>query len=141
MNNSPDKLVFIAGAFDGMHEGHKHILREAAALGPLYVAINHDAYLARKGPGRPLFTQIERAKHLFDTGLVSAVLLFEDNPLDLIRRLKPSHIVVGGDYTLDRVVGADECWQWNGQVVIIPRIPGFSTTELLNLKLGGHLDA
>lgn len=126
-----NKVAFIAGCFDGLHMGHLHILREAAKLGRVVVAINHDAYLARKGPGRPLQTAFARERALYETGLVAQVRVIEDTPIREILNLQPDYIVVGDDYTIDRVVGAEECRKWGGTVVIVPRIPGFSTTALI----------
>lgn len=135
MTDFPNRFVFIAGCFDALHMGHLAILKHAAALGSLIVGINRDSHLAKKGPGRPLRREHDRMKDLIDTGLVTGVIVFDgDSPLDLILRLQPRYIVVGDDYTLDQVVGAKECGEWGGEVVIVPRIPGFSTTELLNAK-------
>jgi D-beta-D-heptose 7-phosphate kinase / D-beta-D-heptose 1-phosphate adenosyltransferase len=130
-----EKVALIAGCFDGkdgtLHPGHLHILTEAAKLGRLIVCINRDSYLVRKGPGRPLSGESDRARALYATGLVHHVRVIGDSPIDEIMEIKPDYIVVGDDYTIDRVVGAEECKAWQGQVVIVPRIPGFSTTGLL----------
>jgi len=125
--------VFTAGAFDGgLHAGHRYLLSKARKLGDkLIVAVNHDAYLARKGPGRPLMSVSQRAKTIFATGLVSDIYVIEDNPLDLIKELKPDVIVAGGDYDEKTCIGAKECGGWGGKIVIIPRIPGISTTNII----------
>jgi rfaE bifunctional protein nucleotidyltransferase chain/domain len=125
-------IVFISGGFDLLHKGHLYILSEARRLGDrLVVATNHDAYFARKGPGRPVDTLAKRMENLFATGLVDEVHAIEDSPLDLIMRLKPDIIAVGDDYTPDRIVGATECRAWNGRIEIIKRIPGYSTTDII----------
>lgn len=130
------KTVFIAGCFDGLHEGHLHILNEACKLGNLFIGINRDEHLAKKGPGRPLKNESQRANALIETGLVKGVIAFDgDSPLDLILRLKPDYIVVGDDYSMDKIVGAKECLEWGGEAIIIPRIPGFSTTQIINKSL------
>lgn len=125
------KSSFISGAFDGCHRGHLHILTEAAKLGRLIVCINNDEYVARKGPGRPLRNEFERTEDLYKTGLVSEVIIIRDSPLNTILFLQPDYIFVGDDYTLDRVIGAEESKSWGGKVIIIPRIPGYSTTSLI----------
>ena len=63
---------------------------------------------------------------------VDAVVIFEqDTPLELVRHLRPSVIVKGGDYTPDTVVGADEVRARGGEVVIVPLTPGQSTTSII----------
>lgn len=128
--------VFTAGAFDGgLHAGHRYLLSEARKLGDkLIVAINHDAYLARKGPGRPLMSVGQRAKAIFATGLVSDIYVIEDSPLELIKELKPDIIVAGGDYDEKTCVGSSECIEWGGKIIIIPRIPGISTTNIIKQR-------
>ncbi len=132
-------IVFTAGSFDALHFGHIALLRRARALGDrLVVAINHDAYLARKGPGRPLDDLMMRTGKLYATGLVDWVIRIEDSPLELILDLKPDVIVAGDDYTVESCVGSAECQAWNGRVVILPRTPGISTTDLIRTPHDNH---
>jgi bifunctional ADP-heptose synthase (sugar kinase/adenylyltransferase) len=64
---------------------------------------------------------------------VGAVVLFdEETPINLIRELKPDIVVKGGDYKADEVVGADVMKETGGKVVILPFIPGYSTTAIEN---------
>lgn len=124
--------VFIAGAFDTLHRGHLAILERSRALGDrLIVGINTDAYCAAKGPGRPVDRAEVRAAKLRATGLVDEVYVFADSPLSLIKRLKPDVITVGDDYTVETTVGYPECLSWDGKVVILPRTPDISTTDLI----------
>lgn len=125
-------ISFIAGGFDCLHEGHLHLLKEASKLAPLYIGLNNDEYFKKKGPNRPVDNYAKRAKNLLDTGFIKGIFQIKDNPLDLILRLKPDFIVVGNDYEEKNVVGAKECLTWGGQVVIIPRIGGYSTTKIIN---------
>lgn len=128
-------ISFIAGGFDCLHEGHLHLLKEAAKLAPLYIGLNHDAYFKKKGENRPIDKYAKRASNLLATGLVKCVWQIGDSPLELILRLKPDYIVVGNDYDIEKVVGAKECLTWGGEVVIIPRIKGLSTTKIINEQL------
>ncbi len=116
--------VFTAGAFDGCHAGHIALLRRARALGnKLIVAINHDAYLRAKGPGRPLDDLMTRTAKLYATGLVDWVIEIGDSPLDAILNWEPDVIVAGDDYTVETCIGSAECAQWGGKIVILPRTP------------------
>lgn len=64
--------------------------------------------------------------------MIDAVILFnEDTPLELITALMPDVLVKGGDYTVDQVVGAKEVIANGGRVEIIPLLPGFSTTGII----------
>jgi D-beta-D-heptose 7-phosphate kinase/D-beta-D-heptose 1-phosphate adenosyltransferase len=62
---------------------------------------------------------------------VDGVVLFdEETPLELIRELAPDVLVKGGDYTPDQVVGREIVEGGNGRVVIVPLVPGQSSTKL-----------
>ena len=64
---------------------------------------------------------------------MDAVCLFdEDTPEELIKALKPDVLVKGGDYTIDKIVGADFVQQNGGHVAIIPFVEGYSTTSIIS---------
>ena len=127
--------VFTNGVFDLLHAGHIGLLESARALGAsLIVGINSDASVRRlgKGAGRPLVAESEQARVVAALAAVDAVCLFgEDTPLALIQALSPDVLVKGGDYTRPNIVGADWVEAHGGQVAIIPLLPGYSTTALL----------
>lgn len=126
------KKVFISGVFDCFHDGHRHILTEAAKLGELHVSINDDAYVRRKkGEGRPkdsLQKRIENVRNYIPAYIYS---FSEDTPLNLIMKIQPDILVVGDDYTEDKIVGLKEGQAWGCKAVIISRIGGISTTNIL----------
>ena len=130
-----DRIVFTNGCFDILHRGHVEYLQEAAALGDrLIIGVNSDASVRRqgKGPDRPLNDQESRAKVLAALRLVDAVVIFEeDTPLDLITALTPDVLVKGGDWTEDRIVGADVVRARGGDVRSLKLVDGFSTTALV----------
>ena len=65
---------------------------------------------------------------------VDAVTHFdEDTPAALISKLLPDVLVKGGDYTVETVVGRDEVEAAGGEVVLIPFLEGYSTSNLLSL--------
>jgi rfaE bifunctional protein nucleotidyltransferase chain/domain len=129
------RVVFTNGCFDLLHVGHVRYLQAARDLGDfLVVGLNDDASVRRlqKGPGRPINSQAERAEVLAALACVDAVVLFsQDTPLELILTLRPDVLVKGGDYTLDTIVGCPEVLSWGGQVKVIPYVPGYSTTRLI----------
>lgn len=128
------KIVFTNGCFDILHVGHVRYLREAAALGDyLVVGLNSDASVKRlKGPTRPVQAESDRAEILAALEFVSFVSLFEDDtPIKLIEAFKPDVLVKGGDWSLDKIVGAKEVLSWGGQVRALKFHPGHSTSQIL----------
>ncbi len=133
-----DKLVFTNGCFDVLHPGHNALLAFVRDQGGLSVlGLNSDSSLRKlKGPGRPVNPEKTRAKKLLETGYIDAVVIYEeDTPWKLIDFLKPDVLIKGGDYTLETIVGAQEVEAWGGLVLVFPRIPGYSTTTILNTKI------
>jgi D-beta-D-heptose 7-phosphate kinase/D-beta-D-heptose 1-phosphate adenosyltransferase len=130
----PGRLVFTNGVFDLLHPGHVDLLVAAREQGDaLVVGVNGDASVRRlKGPGRPVRGEAARAYVLAALESVDAVVIFDqDTPLELVRELRPSVIVKGGDYSPDTVVGAAEVRASGGDVVIVPLTPGQSTTAII----------
>jgi D-beta-D-heptose 7-phosphate kinase/D-beta-D-heptose 1-phosphate adenosyltransferase len=128
------RLVFTNGCFDILHRGHVEYLYAARALGDaLVVGVNDDDSVTRlKGPGRPVIELEDRLFILAGLGCVDAVTPFpEDTPQELIAELLPDVLVKGGDYRPDEVVGAREVRGAGGEVMILPFLPGRSTTRLI----------
>lgn len=131
----PRPLVFTNGVFDILHAGHVACLEAARAHGSsLVVGVNGDASVRRlgKGPGRPVNPAEQRARVIGALAAVSAVLVFDDDlPLALLCALRPDVYVKGGDYALEQLPEAALVAAWGGRTVIVPRLPGLSTTEVL----------
>jgi D-beta-D-heptose 7-phosphate kinase/D-beta-D-heptose 1-phosphate adenosyltransferase len=122
------------GCFDLLHPGHVALLRQAAkSCDRLIVALNSDASVRRlKGPQRPVQDENARAALVGAIKGVSAVVLFaEDTPRELIQALQPDVLVKGGDYTRDRVIGADVVEARGGRVVLVDLVTGQSTSRLV----------
>ncbi|MCG6871529.1 MAG: D-glycero-beta-D-manno-heptose 1-phosphate adenylyltransferase [Gammaproteobacteria bacterium] len=127
-------LVFTNGCFDILHRGHVAYLEEARELGgSLLVALNSDASVrALKGEGRPVNPLEDRLAVLAALACVDAVTYFDQpTPLALIQRVRPDHLVKGGDWPVERIVGAAEVAAWGGQVHSIPIRYERSTSRLL----------
>jgi rfaE bifunctional protein nucleotidyltransferase chain/domain len=128
------RLVFTNGCFDILHRGHVEYLAAARRMGDLLVVgVNSDDSVCRlKGPGRPINPEMDRAVVLAALEAVDVVTLFsEDTPLALIQRLLPDVLVKGGDYEVSAIVGASEVTAAGGEVVVVPLVPGRSTTRIL----------
>jgi rfaE bifunctional protein nucleotidyltransferase chain/domain len=131
----PRPLVFTNGVFDILHRGHAAYLARARALGAgLLVALNGDASARRlgKGPGRPVNALEDRLALVAALESVDAVTWFdEDTPAALIAACRPEVLVKGGDWPVERIVGAREVLARGGAVHSIPFEHQRSTTALL----------
>ncbi len=129
-------LVFTNGVFDILHRGHVTYLAQARAMGAaLVVGLNSDASVRRlsKGPDRPLNALADRAAVVAALADVDLVTWFDDDtPLSLILLCRPDVLVKGGDWTIDRIVGAAEVAAWGGRAGSIPFEHDRSTTALVD---------
>jgi rfaE bifunctional protein nucleotidyltransferase chain/domain len=127
--------VFTNGVFDILHRGHVTYLAQARALGAsLVVALNSDASVRRLGKGgdRPVNALEDRMAVVAALESVVLVTWFEeDTPLQAILACRPEHLVKGGDWSVERIVGAAEVKGWGGQVHSIPFLHETSTTRIL----------
>ena len=128
-------LVFTNGIFDIVHRGHVTYLAEARALGAsLVVALNSDGSVRRLGKGedRPVNTLADRMAVVAALESVSLVTWFdEDTPIARIHECRPDRLVKGGDWALERIVGAEDVRGWGGTVHAIAFQHERSTTALL----------
>lgn len=127
-------VVFTNGCYDLLHVGHVQLLEQAADLGDvLVVGINSDASVGRlKGPSRPILPFKDRARLLGALEVVDWVVGFdEDTPEALVRELVPDVLVKGGDWSPDRIVGANLVESRGGKVISLPLVQGRSTSSLV----------
>jgi rfaE bifunctional protein nucleotidyltransferase chain/domain len=131
----PRPLVFTNGVFDLLHRGHVTYLARARSLGAsLLVALNSDASARRLGKGadRPLNSLEDRLAVVAALESVSAATWFEeDTPAELIRLCRPDVLAKGGDWPLERIVGAAEVLAYGGRVESIAFEHERSTTALV----------
>ena len=131
----PRPLVFTNGCFDILHIGHVSYLQAAAKLGSaLVVGVNSDESVRTLGKGadRPINPLGDRMGIISALSAVSGVVSFDaPTPLDIILQIRPDHLVKGGDWSVDDIVGADEVRAWGGEVHSIAFEHERSTTHLL----------
>lgn len=128
-----EQVVFTNGCFDILHYGHLHYLAEAADLGTkLIIGVNSKASVSRlKGEHRPINDDLTRLFMLASLGFVALVVEFEeDTPLELITLLQPDILVKGGDYQPHEIVGAEVVLAKGGEVLSLPFVAGYSTTNI-----------
>ena len=130
------KLVVTNGCFDLLHVGHVSYLESARNLGDaLLVGVNGDDSARQlKGEGRPVNAAADRAAVLAALASVDGVCIFaEKTAVKFLATAQPDIYVKGGDYTPD-TLNQDErraVESAGGKIVIIPFVPGKSTTALL----------
>ena len=128
------RVGFTNGCFDLLHPGHVRVLTKAReACDRLVVGLNSDGSVRRlKGEERPIQDVHARAGVLAALEAVDLAVVFEeDTPLELIRRLKPTVLVKGGDYARDEVVGHEVVEAEGGEVLLVDLLPGHSTTSIV----------
>ncbi|GAB3658025.1 bifunctional HldE family protein [Glycomyces tarimensis] len=127
-------LVATGGCFDLLHPGHISLLRRARAMGDaLVVCLNSDESIKRlKGPERPILTAADRARLLAALATVDAVVVFDEStPTKVLDRLRPHIWVKGGDYADQPIPESQTVFRHGGEVVVVPTVAGYSTTELI----------
>jgi rfaE bifunctional protein nucleotidyltransferase chain/domain len=127
-------VVFTNGCFDLLHRGHVHLLRAAKACGDiLIVAINSDRSVkAIKGPRRPVLPENDRAELIAAMEMVDYVVLFDEpDPYRLIAELNPDVLVKGGDWSAEKIIGADVVERNGGRVAVVPYLKGLSTSAII----------
>lgn len=130
------RIVFTNGHFDLLHVGHLRYLQAARVFGDvLVVGVNDDAVTTtRKGPGRPVLPEAERAELLTGLACVDYVTIFHEPTAErCVALLRPDVYVKGGDYGPGgtalpeaRIVA-----QYGGETVILPLEPGRSTSAIV----------
>lgn len=127
-------LIFTNGVFDILHKGHIDYLIRARELGDkLIVALNSDRSVKRiKGAKRPINELTGRIYLVSALEMVDAVTFFEeDNPIEIIKKIKPDIHVKGGDYQAEELVEARSVKDLGGKIIILPFVEGHSTTSII----------
>ena len=132
--SSNKKIVFTNGCFDILHVGHIRLLNDAKKLGDiLVVGINSDSSVKKlKGENRPINIESDRKTLLESLKSVDYVFTFdEDNPLNLIKKIRPNILVKGGDYN-ENIIGSDFVIENGGEVKILCFHEGYSSSKYIN---------
>jgi rfaE bifunctional protein nucleotidyltransferase chain/domain/rfaE bifunctional protein kinase chain/domain len=127
-------VVATGGCFDVLHAGHIASLEAARRLGDgLVVLVNSDESVRRlKGATRPVNSQADRCRILQSLRCVDAVVVFTgDDPCEALRDLRPDIWAKGGDYSTEMMPETPIVTSWGGRVVLVPYLPGRSTTAIL----------
>jgi D-beta-D-heptose 7-phosphate kinase/D-beta-D-heptose 1-phosphate adenosyltransferase len=126
-----NNTVFTNGCFDIIHSAHIKLLQFSKKQGELLVVgLNSDNSIKKiKGEKRPINNISERCELILSLNIVDYIIIFDnDNPYDILKKLKPKKIVKGGDYTKETIIGSEFC----NEVMLFDYIEGKSTTLIVN---------
>ena len=134
MRQQARSIVFTNGCFDSLHGGHVRYLAAAKSCGDvLIVGLNSDSSVsALKGPSRPINPEDDRAEVMAGLEAVDYVAIFADATAErLVELIKPDVYVKGGDYTVDQLPEARIAAAYGGKTVLIPEVPGRSSSNII----------
>ncbi len=134
LQHAGKRVGFTNGAFDCCHMGHLRSFMAARKLcDALVVAINSDASVRRlKGETRPVQDEATRSLIVASLEYVDYVIIFDDDTaMNVVQRLRPDVLAKEG-YTVDNWPEAQFVQSYGGQVVTLPRVEGYSTSNLVH---------
>lgn len=133
------KKVLVGGCFDLLHYGHVRFLEEAKKLGDyLVVALESDENVRRmKGNGRPIHIQEQRKAMLEALSSVDEVITLppmnsHQEYFDLVTREHPQVIAITEGDPLEKNK-REQAVIANAELIVIPKIPTPSTSQLAKL--------
>jgi rfaE bifunctional protein nucleotidyltransferase chain/domain len=127
--------VLTGGVFDLLHVGHVRLLTRARALGDrLIVAVQHDdAVTAVPGKHPPIQTIDQRCEMVAALRCVDQVVTYMSGTDGaIIHQIRPDILVHGDDWhtQTDRSLVLAALDDIGAQLVLLPRTPGVSTSQL-----------
>lgn len=140
-----EKIVFTNGCYDILHHGHINYLTDAKKLGDrLVVGVNSDESVAAlKGPARPVNSLAQRMAVLAGLRAVTWVVPFsEATPGRLVEALAPDVLVKTAENfqtvaDIPATEGVAAVLAKGGEVHLVPRTDGVSSTAILQRELAG----
>lgn len=134
------KVVLCQGCFDLLHVGHIHLLATAHTYGDvLIVAMNDDESVRKlKGYPRPLVPVEDRAILVASIEYVDYVTIFKSRDArSLVASLQPD-VYVDDDLRGHQTAEARAVLEYGGQLAIVQRLPGYSTTNLIRQIINAY---
>jgi D-beta-D-heptose 7-phosphate kinase/D-beta-D-heptose 1-phosphate adenosyltransferase len=130
---SKKKIVFTNGCFDILHSAHIRLLQYSKKQGDiLIVGINSDLSVRKlKGTlngNRPINNINERCDILQQLGFIDYIVVFdEDTPYEIVKKIRPSIMIKGGDYKPEDIPGKE----FTKEIIIFEYISGISTSKIV----------
>jgi FAD synthetase len=99
--------VLLFGTFDGLHEGHKSLFKQARQFGDyIVVVVGRDSTILGTKKRLPKYNEIQRLEAIQESGLVDEARLGNEaalgeklNPYLIIEEIQPDVICLGYDQT------------------------------------------
>lgn len=133
MQTNTNIVGFTCGAFDLLHPGHLYLLSRCAdECDKLIVGLHTDPSIERPTKNRPVQTTLERYYQLMSLRFVDEVIPY-DTEQDLINFLATKSIhkrFLGSDYSFSQITGEAICHERGIELVFIPRLHSWSSSEL-----------
>ena len=133
---------FTCGAFDLLHPGHLHMLRESKAQCELLiVGLHTDPTIDRPEKNKPIQTSFERFLQLAALEYVDYIIPYdtENDLVNLLATLDIQKRFLGSDYEHRAFTGREICDERGIEVVYIPRKHNWSSSELRS-RLVNNMD-
>ncbi|OHA15408.1 MAG: hypothetical protein A3H57_03390 [Candidatus Taylorbacteria bacterium RIFCSPLOWO2_02_FULL_43_11] len=115
------KKVMVFGTFDGIHDGHRHFLREAKKQGEeLIVAVSKDEVVQKLKNRKPARKITERIYDLKKEGLADLIIEGDDeiHTWRAVEKIKPDIICLGYDQKELEIALRSELLRFSFDVVI-----------------------
>ncbi len=97
------RKVMVFGVFDGIHDGHRHFLKEAKTLGDYLIVVVAQDHIVRHLKGQePQLNLAERFEHLKKEDGVDEVVIgdAELSSYEIVKKYRPDIIALGYDQDL-----------------------------------------
>ena len=137
-----ERCIFTNGCFDILHRGHIELFkfcRSQHAYKQVVVGVNSDKSIRElKGPDRPIMLEEDRIAVLLAIQWIDSIIIFDTKSvLPVIKAVKPSFLIKGGNYSTkscavaDQIVGQKFVESYDGRVYTAPMIEGVSSTHII----------
>ena len=137
-------VVYTGGTFDLPHRGHYRLLKRAAEIGKVVVALNTDEFIEKYKGKPPILTYEERKEALLACRWVDEVVpnVGGTDSTISIEMVKPDYVLIGSDWARKdyyKQMGFTQDWldERGIGLIYIPYTEGISTTEIkkrINLR-------
>jgi len=127
------KIGFTCGAWDLLHAGHLHFLRESRLkCDRLIVGLHTDPKIDRKSKNRPVQSTYERWVQLKGCSYVDDIVPYdtENDLTNLLATLDIDLRFLGTDYIAKYYTGKELCDKRGIDIIYIDRLHNYSSSEL-----------
>ncbi|MDP3881584.1 MAG: adenylyltransferase/cytidyltransferase family protein [Nanoarchaeota archaeon] len=136
LKKSGKMIITTNGCFDILHYAHVRLLEKAKKEGDILIILLNSDYSIKKVKGlhRPIILEKERAEMLAALECTDYITIFdEDNPLKILKEIKPHIHVKGGSFILEKVKEEKDLLEsWGGEFKSFDLEEGFSTTSIID---------